>query len=307
MKSLKSKVLSILSKFFKIHKPESENHFSSEDMTSNIFEALEVQGVNTSKELLYGYFFVDKKKNRLERLKNKLIELSYNIVELSKRDNGIYILHVEKVEIHSKDSLLKREDELTKLAMQFDVYNYDGFDVGNTVPNKALITEKQFVDYMKSKSNEELFELAIKLYELEIFDKAKLVFYECISKGIKSDICYYKLGYIFINEDNAEKAIEHYLRAIDTNPFYLEAFYNLGATYYQISQYERSIFYYEMADKLKANDSDIIYGIAASQYALSQYENALTNCQRALQLNQGNDNAVVLMKMLKKKMKNNKF
>lgn len=51
------------------------------------------------------------------------------------------------------------------------------------------------------------------------------------------------------------------------------------------------------------NDDVIVYGIAASQFALKQFGKSLENCNKALQLNKKNANAIQLLKMLRAKQK----
>jgi tetratricopeptide (TPR) repeat protein len=231
-------------------------------------------------------------------LKADLVSQSYKFVELGKRDNGEFILHVEKVEKHTRQSLQDREQKLRVLASKYYVSSFDGFDVGNTDPTKPLVSNEGFAKFMATKKGNELFDLGIKLYDLEINDKAELVFIECLKQKIKPDTSAYKLGNTLINENKAQQGIDYLVQATKYNPNYLSAFFNLGATCYDNGQFQKSIEYYQQADKLKPNDDRIVYGIAASQYAIQQYDKSLANCEKALQLNKDNDNAKQLLQML---------
>src|SRR5438132_10098959 len=71
-------------------------------LINSIFDKIEAQGVDTRQNLLYGYFFFDKDKSKLEELKNDLIARSYRFVALDQKDNGEFMLHVEKVEKHTR-------------------------------------------------------------------------------------------------------------------------------------------------------------------------------------------------------------
>ena len=101
---------------------------------------MELQGVDTKKTLLYGYFFYDKDKSKLENLKNELLKDNYKLVRLEMTEKKVFILHVEKVEIHTRASLLDRENQLEKLSKKFKIVTYDGWDVGNAEPTKPLVT-----------------------------------------------------------------------------------------------------------------------------------------------------------------------
>lgn len=271
------------------------------ELINSIFDKIELQGVDTKQNLLYGYFFFDKDKSKLEKLKNELIKQSYKFVVLDKKDNGEFMLHVEKVEKHTRQSLYDREQNLRQLATDYIVSSFDGFDVGNADPTKPLVSNDIFSKFMASKKGNDLFDLGIRLYDLEINDKAEIVFRECIKQNIKTDTASYKLGNTLIGQNKVEEGIKQLEQATKLNPNYLSAFFNLGATCYENLQFQKSIQYYQQADKIKPYDDRIIYGIAAAQYGLKQFDKSLENCKKALQLNKDNDNAKQLLQMLKGK------
>ncbi|WP_153800819.1 ribonuclease E inhibitor RraB [Foetidibacter luteolus] len=273
------------------------------EQINSIFDRIEVQGVDTKQNLLYGYFFFDKDKSKLEKLKTDLVAQSYRFVELGKKENVEYMLHVEKIEKHTRQSLQKREEDLRVLAGKHNISSFNGFDVGNADPTKPLVSNEGFARFMATKNGNDLFDLGIKLYDLEINDKAELVFRECLKQSVKPDTSAYKLGNTLINENRVQEGINHLVQATNYNPNYLSAFFNLGATCYDNGQFQKSIDYYHQADKLKPNDDRIIYGMAASQYAIQQYDKSLANCKKALQLNKDNDNAKQLLQMLNGKTK----
>jgi tetratricopeptide (TPR) repeat protein len=268
------------------------------EQINSIFDRIELQGVDTKQNLLYGYFFFDKDKSKLQKLKADLLAQSYRFVDLDKKENDEYMLHVEKVEKHTRQSLQKLEENLRLLAAKHSVSSFDGFDVGNADPTKPLISNEMFSKFIAKKKGNDLFDLGIKLYDLEINDKAELVFRECLEKNVKPDTSAYKLGNILVNENKAEQGIDYLVQATKYNPNYLSAFFNLAATCYDNGQFQKSIEYYQRADHLKPNDDKIIYGIATSQYAIQQYDKSLENCKRALQLNKDNSNAKQLFQML---------
>ena len=273
------------------------------ELINSIFDKVEAQGVDTKGNLLYGYFFFDKDRSKLEDLKGELVKQSYKFVELEKRDNGEFVLHVEKTEQHTRQTLQDREQKLRKLAVSYGISSFDGFDVGNADPTKPLVSNDSFLKFMNAKKGNELFDLGIKLYELEINDKAGIVFKECVKQNIKPDTSAYKLGNVLIGQNEIEAGIKQLEQATKFNPNYMSAFFNLGAICYASMQFQRSIQFYQQADKLKPNDDRIVYGIAASQYAIKQFDKSFENCKRALQLNKENENAKQLLQMLEGKVK----
>jgi len=270
-------------------------------LIESIFDRIEIQGVDTKANLLYGYFFYDKSKSKLEKIKNDLTSQGYKFVDIEKKDDGDYMLHVEKVEQHSRQTLFAREQYLSKLAIKYGVSSYDGFDIGNTDPTKPLTTNESFLKFMETKKGNDLFNIGIKLYEQEIFEKAEVVFKECVRLNIKPDTSSFKLGKTLIGQNKIEDGIKTLEDAIEINPNYLNAYFNLGAICYDNMQFQKSILYYQQANKLSPNDDSIIYGIAASQYAIQQYDKSLENCERALKINNHNENAKILLEMLKGK------
>jgi len=271
------------------------------ELINSIFDKMEIQGVDTKQNLLYGYFFFDTDKSKLENLKIELTNQSYKFVQIDKKDNGEFMLHVEKIEKHTRQTLYDREQKLRQLATKYSVSSFDGFDVGNVDPKKPLLSNDNFSMFISSKKGADLFDLGIRLYDLEINDKAEIVFKECIKQNIKPDTASFKLGNTLIGQNKVEEGIQQLEQATKLNPNYLSAFFNLGAICYENLQFQKSIQYYQLADKLKPNDDRIIYGIAASQYGINQFDKSLENCKKALQINKDNENAKQLLQMLKSK------
>lgn len=266
-----------------------------------MFDRMKAQGVETNKPLLYGYFFFDKDKTKLGRLAADLTKQNYSLVRLEQNDDGVFVLHVEKVEVHSADSLLQREEELRSLASRFLVTTYDGWDVGNTDPTKPLVSNDSFRRFMDSKKGNDLFDLGIRLYDMEIDDRAAEVFSECLKQKIKPDISSFKLAVTLIERGKSDEAIFHLEQAVKFNPNYIDAFFNLGATFYYLGKYQKSLDNYESADKLSPNDDKITYGIAANQYALGKFTLSLESCKKALKINPQNEDAKALLEMLRDK------
>ena len=68
-------------------------------------------------------------------LGEKLVGMGYSLVEIFEPDleegeAPYHVLHVERVEVHDETSLDKRNQELSALATQMGVEDYDGMDVG---------------------------------------------------------------------------------------------------------------------------------------------------------------------------------
>lgn len=269
---------------------------------NSIFDKMELQGVDTKKPLLYGFFFYDKDTLKLEKLKDELVKDNYKFVRLERIEKQDFILHVEKVEIHSRTSLLEREAQLDKLSKKFHVTTYDGWDVGNPDPTKPLVSAGNSLD---KKSNAELYAIANGFYDSDSNDKAVAVLQKCIERNYKLDTCYFKQGISYIALGQATKGIEKLEEALKINSTYFKACFNIGAACYDNHEYQKSIDYYQKAAELDPEDDTVYYGIAASQFVLGLRKDAEKNCQNALKLNPNNDNAKTLLTNIKKKMSRN--
>lgn len=81
--------------------------------------------------MLWGYFFMDTDSETLSRLADSLAGNGYRIVGIEEADDhSTYVLHVERVEKHTPESLHERNIQLGSIAREFDVDTYDGMDVG---------------------------------------------------------------------------------------------------------------------------------------------------------------------------------
>ena len=261
---------------------------------NSIFDKMELQDVDTKKPLLYGYFFYDKEKSKLEKVKEELVQANYKLVRLEMTEKQEYILHVEKVETHSRTTLLDRENQLDKLAKKYKV-TYDGWDVGNADPTKPLVSTDDFAKSLDNKTDKELYKIASTLYDNDSYDKAVIAFQKCIERNYKKDTCYYKQGVSYISIGQSKIGIVKLEEALKINPKYFKACFNLGAASYDNHDYQKSIEYYQKALKLEPRDDRVLYGIAASQYILGQINDAETNCKAALKFNPSNDNAKTLL------------
>jgi hypothetical protein len=81
------------------------------------------------------YFFVDASREKLQKLGETLKRAGYERVGLmdpdpDAEDQETIYLQADKVEIHTVDSLLARNDELYALARKFQIRDYDGMDNG---------------------------------------------------------------------------------------------------------------------------------------------------------------------------------
>lgn len=90
-----------------------------------------------NEEMLYSYYFVDKSVDKLEKLGLKLEADGYDFVDVfelgdeeTDESTGEYLLHIDKVEIHTPESLAQRNVEFAALAQEYNLETYDGWEFG---------------------------------------------------------------------------------------------------------------------------------------------------------------------------------
>jgi Regulator of ribonuclease activity B len=82
-------------------------------------------------EMLWGYFFTDSDTNKLERASQRLTASGYRLVKIYPTDDkSTCVLHVERIEKHTPQTLHARNGEFEKLASELGLESYDGMDVG---------------------------------------------------------------------------------------------------------------------------------------------------------------------------------
>ena len=82
-------------------------------------------------EMLWGFFFTDPDTNKLERASQRLVSSGYRLVRIYPTDDkSTCVLHVERVEKHTPQTLQARNVEFERLAGELGLESYDGMDVG---------------------------------------------------------------------------------------------------------------------------------------------------------------------------------
>ncbi len=103
-----------------------------------IFDAAKTEDKwNLDEEMLYSFYFVDTSIDKLEKLGEKLEADGYDFVDIfelgdeeTDESTGEYLLHIDKNEIHTPESLAQRNVEFQKLADEYNIETYDGWEFG---------------------------------------------------------------------------------------------------------------------------------------------------------------------------------
>jgi len=92
---------------------------------------------NLDEPMLYSFYFVDESVDKLEKLGLKLEADGYDFIDIfelgdeeTNESTGEYLLHIDKVETHTPESLAERNVEFQKLADEYEIETYDGWEFG---------------------------------------------------------------------------------------------------------------------------------------------------------------------------------
>ncbi len=108
------------------------------DSIREIFDNARTEdGWEVEGEMLYSFYFIDEDVDKLEKLGLKLESEGYDFIDIFElgdeetgESTGEYLLHIDKVEAHTPESLAERNIEFSKLAGEFDIDSYDGWEFG---------------------------------------------------------------------------------------------------------------------------------------------------------------------------------
>ena len=100
-------------------------------------EAKQEDNWNTDEPMLYSFYFVDTSVEKLEKLGLKLEADGYDFIDIfelgdeeTEKSTGEYLLHIDKMEVHTPESVAQRNVEFQQLANEFEIETYDGWEFG---------------------------------------------------------------------------------------------------------------------------------------------------------------------------------
>ena len=92
---------------------------------------------NLDEEMLYSFYFVDEDIDKLEKLGLKLETDGYDFIDIfelgdeaTDEPTGEYLLHIDQIAIYTPEILAQRNVEFAKLAGEYEIASYDGWEFG---------------------------------------------------------------------------------------------------------------------------------------------------------------------------------
>ena len=266
----------------------------------SVFDRAERSGLQSGGVLKYIWHFSDREKTPIVELGNDLEEDSIEVIHIYK-DNNRWRLSAFRNEAHTRASMFEKERMLRWQMFKFKVDDYDGFSIAPADIHISAVPDDQFFPFIKSLSNQDLFNVGMRLDKIKQHDKAMLVFQELIDREINTDTSYFKLGSSLVATNEYVKGIQHWEQAVEINPDFLEAHIELGKIFYENSHWRQSHEHFREADRIKPNDDVILYNLAKSLIKLERYNEAYNTIRRAVKINRRNVYAKGVLKDLRSK------
>jgi tetratricopeptide (TPR) repeat protein len=94
----------------------------------------------------------------------------------------------------------------------------------------------------------------------------------------------YNLGIVLNEQGEADRAIDHYRRAVVLRPDYAEAHYNLGRLLAEQGQFDDAIAHYERAAAINPNDAEAQNNLGVTLFGIGRADDAIAHYNKALQI-----------------------
>ena len=137
MTGLKTTTVAFVAVLFVLGAADAWSSSISRERLQAMFAQMQQQSHwDLNKPLLWGYFFISPTREPLDKAAPPLAAMGYRVVGISpvgKSPSPVpdrWRLHVDRVEIHTVDSLDARNHEFNEFARVNGIALYDGMDVG---------------------------------------------------------------------------------------------------------------------------------------------------------------------------------
>jgi len=108
---------------------QGDSPFRFEKVQAAFEQMRKTPGFDVTRPLQWGFFFVSPDRQALQPIRSDLIREGYQFVGERKDESGAFWLELARLEVHTPESLHKRNTELFALARKYKGVTYDGWDV----------------------------------------------------------------------------------------------------------------------------------------------------------------------------------
>ena len=111
------------------------------------------------------------------------------------------------------------------------------------------------------------------------------VWEDCVNKSPHKSRQQYNLGVVLARNGNFDEAIEHYLKALEIKPDYLEAYYNLGNALARKGDDKAAIYNYKKVLQINPDYFEVYYNMGQISLKQGEVAKAIKNYQEVLKIN----------------------
>lgn len=149
---------------------------------------------------------------------------------------------------------------------------------------------EEFAKQNNSASSNDLLEEGKTYYNNEEYDKAIEIFKKAIELNPNEYLNWQWLGRSYYERYDEENALNSLLKAVELNPNDDSNWYWLGISYGMNSQYDKEKESFLKATELNHNNADNWYKLGISYFNDKQYDKAIESFSKAVELNPNDDN-----------------
>ena len=149
---------------------------------------------------------------------------------------------------------------------------------------------EEFAKQNNSASSNDLLEEGKTYYNNEEYDKAIEIFKKAIELNPNEYLNWQWLGRSYYERYDEENALNSLLKAVELNPNDDSNWYWLGISYGMNSQYDKEKESFLKATELNPNNADNWYKLGISYFNDKQYDKAIESFSKAVELNPNDDN-----------------
>jgi tetratricopeptide (TPR) repeat protein len=129
---------------------------------------------------------------------------------------------------------------------------------------------------------------------------AKILLLKALEFDSQSTPCLSQLGYIYVQQEDFQMAIDVYQKVADLEPQFAGAFFNLGYIFGVTEEYEKAKSMYQRVVDLKPPFLDeALFNLAMVQAELGEQDKCLQNLEQAIAINPENESARTYLQQLK--------
>lgn len=265
----------------------------------SIFSAAEQNDLYTRGILHYEFYFHDPVKKRLQDFAFRMTKDSFETLRLYEKDKTWY-LALYKNTRYTRDQMYEQEQRMRGMKYSYYIDDYTGFSIYTADPDPVSIADKDFPEYIRSLSDEDLFWVGKRLLDVKSYKRARTATEFGVHRQYKPDTAAYHYGLALVSTGDPDDGIVQWKKSIKLNPNYLAVFMALGKIHYENGYFDKALEYFKRADSLSPNQSDILLKISETLYTLKLYNQSYDYAVQAHQLNKKNVYAKSLLRLLKK-------